>query len=138
MIAHLSLSLLLAAALHAQLPDAKAVLNLTDNQIQNLVQLQQQKVQAVQPLTQQAQERQQKLQQLLDTSPDPAAVGQLFIEINAIAKQIQQVASNAQQQAMNLLTPDQRAQVQTLGNVLKLQLAAQQAVGLGLVNPPAN
>ena len=136
MIHRLFLPLILAPVLFAQLPDLKAVLNLSDSQIQTLVALQQQKAQALQPLVQQMQQEQQKLQQLLETNPDPATVGRLFIDVNALAHQIQQLSANFQQQALNVLRPDQRNQVASLAEVLKLQVAAQQAVGLGLLSPP--
>lgn len=136
MIQRLFLPLILGAALYAQPPDLKTVLNLSDSQVVNLIQLQQQKGQALQPLAQQVAARQQKIQQMLEAGPDPAAVGQLFIEITVISKQIQEVSANFQQQAMAVLSADQRTQVQSLAPVLKLQVAAQQAVGLGLLNPP--
>ena len=136
MIYRLSLPLIFGFVLSAQVPDLKAVLNLSDSQIQSLVQLQQQKPQTLQPLVQQMQQDQQKLQQLLGTNPDPAAVGSLVIEINTISRQVQQVMSNSQQQALNILQPAQKTQVQSLGEVLRLQSAAQQAVALGLLIPP--
>jgi hypothetical protein len=136
MIYRLSLPLILGFVLSAQAPDLNAVLNLSDSQVQSLVQLQQQKPQTLQPLVQQMQQDQQKLQKLLGTNPDPAAVGNLVIEINTISRQVQQVMSNFQQQALNILLPAQRTQVQSLGDVLRLQPAAQQAVALGLLIPP--
>ena len=136
MIQRISLTLILGTVLSAQVPDLKAFLNLSDSQIQSLVQLQQQKPQTLQPLVQQMEQDQQKLQQLLASNPDPAAVGRLVIEINTLERQIQQVISNIQQQALNILRPEQRNQVQSLGDVLRLQFAARQAVELGLINPP--
>ena len=136
MIHRMILPLMIAAGLSAQVPDLKTLMNLSDDQIQSLVQLQQQKAQALQPLVQQAQQGQQKLEQLLANNPDPAAVGQLVIQITAIQRQVQQAMANFQQQALNVLSSDQKGQAQTLGNVLKLQLAAQQALNLGLVLPP--
>lgn len=132
----LFLPLLLGSVLYAQLPDLRTVLNLSDNQIQNLAQLQQQKAHVLEPLVLQVQQDQKTLQQLLATNPDPAAVGRLFIEISTIAHQVQQVSSQFQQQASTVLLPDQRSQVQSLQEVLRLQAAAQQAVALGLLNPP--
>ena len=132
----LFLSLVMGAALSAQVPDLKAVLNLSDPQVLTLVQLQQQKAVALQPLLQQLQQHQQMLEQVLETNPDPAIVGRLVIEMTLITRQVEQAASNFQQQAFSILQPDQRTQVQSLGNVLRLQSAAQQAVGLGLLSPP--
>lgn len=132
----LFLSLVMGSALYAQAPDLKAILNLSDPQVLTLVQLQQQKAVALQPLLEQLQQHQQMLQQVLETNPDPATVGRLVIEMMLITRQVEQAASNFQQQAFSILQPDQRTQVQSLGNVLRLQLAAQQAVGLGLLSPP--
>ena len=132
----LFLPLIVGAALAAQVPDLKTVLSLSDTQVQALVGIQQQKPQVLQPLLQQIQQDEQNLQQLLANNPDPAAVGRLFIEINAIKQHIQQVLSNFQQQSLSILRPDQRMQVQSLADVLRLQVAAQQAVGLGLLSPP--
>src|SRR5690348_17227065 len=107
MIHRLFLPLILgAAALTAQTPDLKTFLNLSDSQIQSLVQLQQQKAQTLQPLVQKMEQDQQKLQQLLATNPDPAAVGALIIDMNSIGKQVQQVMNNFLQQAQNALTTD--------------------------------
>lgn len=136
MIHRFLLPLAMGAALFAQVPDLKTVLNLSDNQVQALVLLQQQKAQELQPMVQQLQQAQQKLQQLLVSNPDPALVGRLFIGINMIGQQVRQAEANFEQQARSVLRPDQGSQVASLGEVLKLQLAAQQAVGLGLLSAP--
>jgi Spy/CpxP family protein refolding chaperone len=120
-----------------QPPDLKAFLNLSDSQIQGLVQLQQQKGQALQPAVQQAAQTQQKLQQILASpNPDPAAVGQLVIAMFALGQQVQQIAGTFQQQASNLLLDDQRTKLPPLQLALELQPAARQAVSLGLLNAP--
>jgi acyl transferase domain-containing protein len=118
-------------------PDLKAFLNLSDAQIQGLVQLQQQKGQTVQPLVQQSTQIQQKLQQILAApSPDPAAVGQLVIAMAALSQQFQQTAASFQQQAANSLQPDQKTKLPPLQLALELHPAALQAVSLGLLNAP--
>lgn len=122
---------------NAQPPDLKAFLNLSDGQIQELVQLQQQKGQTLQPLVQQVAQTQQKLQQTLASpNPDPSTVGQLVIAIAALGQQVQQIAGNFQQQAANLLQFDQKTKLPPLQLALELQSAAQQAVSLGLLNAP--
>ena len=122
---------------NAHQPDLKVFLNLSDSQIQGLVQLQQQKGQALQPVAQQAAQTQQQLQQILASpNPDPATVGQLVIAIATLGRQIQQVAGSFQQQASNLLQPDQKTKLPPLQLALELQPAAQQAVSLGLLNAP--
>lgn len=144
MISRFLLPLLAGAFLFAQDPSAnpqppylKDFLNLSDSQIQGLVQLQQQKGQALQPVVQQTAQAQQKLQQILaEPNPDPATVGQLVIAIASLRQQVQQIAGSFQQQASHLLQSDQRTKLPPLQLALELQLAAQQAVSLGLLNAP--
>ncbi len=144
MISRFLLPLLAGAVLFAQdrsanpqPPDLKAFLNLSDSQIQGLVQLQQQKGQALQPVVQQAAQTQQKLQQILAApNPDPATVGQLVIAIATLGQQVQQIAGSFQQQASNLLQSDQKTKLPPLQLALELQPAALQAVSLGLLNAP--
>jgi hypothetical protein len=120
-----------------QPPYLKVFLNLSDSQIQGLVQLQQQKGQALQPLVQQTAQIQQKLQQMLaEPNPDLATVGQLVIAVNSLRQQIQQIAGNFHEQAANLLQFDQRTKLPPLQLALELQVAAAQAVSLGLLNAP--
>lgn len=144
MISRFLLSLLAGAVLFAQdpsanpqPPDLKVFLNLSDSQIQGLVQLQQQKGQALQPVVQQAALTRQKLQQILAApNPDPATVGQLVIAIATLGQQVQQIASSFQQQASNLLQFDQKTKLPPLQMALELHPAALQAVSLGLLNAP--
>jgi Spy/CpxP family protein refolding chaperone len=140
-ISRLLLPLIAAVTLFAQnpgLPDLKAVLELSDAQIQSLGQIEQQKDQAVQPIAQRMQQSQQQLEKLLQgVSPDPAAAGRLIIEISTLGRQVQQIVTGFQQQATNLLQPAQKSKLQTLSQVLVLQLAAQQAASLGLLSPPS-
>jgi Spy/CpxP family protein refolding chaperone len=144
LISRFLLPLLAGAFLFAQDPSAnpqppylKDFLNLSDSQIQGLVQLQQQRGQALQPVVQQTAQAQQKLQQILaEPNPDPATVGQLVIAIASLRQQVQQIAGSFQQQASHLLQSDQRTKLSPLQLALELQLAAQQAVSLGLLNAP--
>jgi Spy/CpxP family protein refolding chaperone len=120
-----------------QPPDLKQFLNLSDAQIQGLVQLQQQKGQALQPVVDQVTQAQQKLQQLLAApSPDATAVGQLVIAIATLGHQVQQIAASFQQQASNLLQSDQTMKLPPLQLALELHPAALQAVSLGLLSAP--
>jgi hypothetical protein len=138
------LPLLAGATLFAQDPSANqppsvlnVFLNLSDSQIQSLVQLQQQKGQSLQPVVQHAAQTQQKLQQILAApNPDPVTVGQLVIAIATIGQQIEQIAGGFQQQAANLLQPDQKAKLPPLQLALELHPVAIQAVSLGLLNAP--
>ena len=122
---------------HPQPPDLKVFLNLSDSQIQGLVQLQQQKGQALQPVVRQAAQTQQKLQQILAApNPDPTTVGQLVIAIATLGQQVQMIAGSFQQQAFNLLQSDQKTKLPPLRLALELHPTALQAVSLGLLNAP--
>jgi hypothetical protein len=144
LISRFLLPLLAGAALFAQdpspnpnLPYLKVFLNLSDSQIQGLVQLQQQKGQALQPVVEQAAQTQQKLQQILaGPNPDPATVGQLVIAIATLGQQVQQIAGSFQQRASNLLQSGQTTKLPPLQLALELHSAALQAVSLGLLNAP--
>lgn len=142
MISKLLLLLIAAVTVFAQnpgLPDLKAVLELSDAQIHSLGQLEQQKGQAVQPIAQRMQQTQQQLEELLQgSSPDPAVAGRLIIDTSTLGRQVQQITTGFQQQALNLLQPAQKAKLQMLSQVLVLQLAAQQAAALGLLSPPSS
>ena len=142
MISRFLLPLLAGTFLFAQDPPAnpqppylKVFLNLSDSQIQGLIQLQQQKGQALQPMLEQAAQTQQKLQQILaEPNPDPATVGQLVIAIAALEQQVHQIAGSFQQRASSLLQSDQTTKLPPLQLALQLHPAALQAVSLGLLN----
>jgi hypothetical protein len=124
-------------SVNPQPPDLKVFLNLSDSQIQGLVQLQQQKGQALQPVVEQAAQAQQKFQQILaEPNPDPATVGQLVIAIATIGQQVHQIVGSFQQRASNLLQPDQTTKLPPLQLALELYPSALQAVSLGLLNAP--
>lgn len=144
MISRFSFPFLAGAILFTQYPcanaqprDLKVFLNLSDSQVQGLVQLQQQKGQALEPAVQRTAQAQEKLQQILAApNPDPVTVGQLVIGIAALELQIKQIASSFQQQASSLLQLDQKTKLPPLQLALELHAAAVQAVFLGLLNAP--
>ncbi len=117
--------------------ELKAFLNLSDAQVQSLIDIRQQLPQAVQPVAETAGQKQQALQQLLQsTAPDPAAVGRLVIDLSNLGQQVQQIVQNSQNQSLAVLQPDQASKLQLLAQALQLQVPAVQAVALGLLNPP--
>ena len=144
MISRFLLPLLTGAVLFAQdpsanpqPPDSKVFLNLSDSQIQSLIQLQQQKAQTLDPVVTKAAQTQQELQQILAApNPDPTTVGRLVIAIATLRQQVQQIASVFQIQASNLLQSDQKTKLPPLQLALELHPAALQAVSLGLLNAP--
>jgi Spy/CpxP family protein refolding chaperone len=116
----------------------QSFLGLTDQQMTQLRQLQQQRLQAERPTMQQINAKQQELNQLLATSgADPAAVGRLVIEIANLRQSLPQAGQGLQEQAIAVLTPDQKAKLAQLQDAQKLVPAINQAAALGLIERPA-
>jgi Spy/CpxP family protein refolding chaperone len=117
--------------------ELKSVLNLTDQQITQLKQLQQERTQATQAAYQQIAQKQKALNDLLSSgSTDAMAIGRLEIEIQNTRKQAPPGGASVRDQALAVLTADQKAKLATLQEALKLRTAADQAVGLNLLDYP--
>ena len=87
----------------------KAALELSDQQVQQLVQLRQEEQQLLQSLRQQAQEKRKALQQAREAaSPDPAAVGQLVLDLQKLADQIRTINETYHTKALGLLDAAQK------------------------------
>ncbi len=119
----LLLSPLAAAAQDALPPPVQAVaqvLQLTPDQLASLVQMIQQRDQASAPIAQQIHAREDALGKLLQAdAPDPAAVGQLAIEITKLRQQLAGVGADARLEFEGTLDPEQ---IDKLSNI---RLAAQ-------------
>ena len=72
-------------------------------------------------------------------SNDALQVGQLTLDINNLRKQLLTSGAPFRDQALAVLTPDQKNKLTGLTNALQLQPAAYQAINLNLIdqlNPP--
>ncbi len=115
----------------------KQFLALTDAQVDQLKQVQQQKQQAEQQIWQQISAKYQELETLLNAdAKDPVRIGQLMIEIRTLQKQLPLSPDPYRQQALNVLTPEQRQKLPTLDQAIKLAPAAQEAVSVSLIDSP--
>ncbi|MBM3811190.1 MAG: periplasmic heavy metal sensor [Acidimicrobiia bacterium] len=115
----------------------KSYLALSDTQLQSLQQLHQQHSQANQPLFDQIRQKQQELRQLQrSANPDPAAVGRLVQEIQALHNRLRDSRSALPAQTTNVLTPDQKTKLKALEEAAKLQDEIRQAMALALLAPP--
>jgi Spy/CpxP family protein refolding chaperone len=119
----------------------KAALELSDAQVQQLVQLQQEEQQVLQPLRQQAQEKRKALQQAREAAnPNPTTVGQLVLDLQKLAGQIQTVNQTFHTKALDLLDATQKEKLQTLEEVTERAMRARQAANgaraLNLLLPP--
>lgn len=119
------------------MPALKQALDLTDEQVKQLIDNQRQRHEALKPIFQAIREKRQQLQQLLEgTSPDPQQVGQLVIETKQLENQIKQVSENFAQQARSILTATQQEKLNELQRALELAPAAHAAAAMQLITPP--
>lgn len=90
-----------------------AVLELSDEQVQSFTGILRARNEVIQPLAQQVQEREAALGRALGSSaPDPAAVGQLLIEIRRIEQQVATASGDANERFEQLLSDEQRQRLQ--------------------------
>ncbi len=117
----------------------KAALGLTDSQVEAFQQLRRQQAEAARPLFEQIGQKQRELEEKVrGGSTDAASLGSLLIEIQNLRARARDAEKGVRDQAVNALTPEQRAKLTTLEEAVKLQAAIGQAAGLGLLTPPAN
>ena len=116
----------------------KAFLNLTDVQVQSLIQIQTNRTAAQQAIYKQINDKQTQLNQLLSQgTSDALTVGQLELDINNLRKQLPLPNSTFRASALAVLTPDQTAKLADLVRALQLQQPAWQATTLDLIDSPA-
>ena len=116
--------------------ELKQHLGLSDAQLENLNDIQTAKYQAEAALWEQLRQKQQALEALLQqNTSDAARVGALMIEINTLRKQLPIPGGPYRQQALNVLTQEQKAKLDALSSALRLIAPASQAVGLNLIDP---
>jgi len=117
-----------------QFEELKSALGLTDTQIDQLRQLQQDKRQASRPLFEQIGDKQRALGEALQAgSTDAAALGRFLIDIESLRRQTQTVAESFRTQALALLDSAQKAKLAALEEAAKLQPAIHQAAALDLL-----
>ena len=114
----------------------KTYLNLSDAQVQQLEQVQQQNRTAGRSVVEQLRTKQQALDTLLASSaPDPTAVGNAYLAVENLRQQLKQSRDGAHQSALAVLSAAQQAQVQALSDAEKLLPAIGEATALGLLTP---
>ena len=116
----------------------KSVVNLTDEQIAQLRKFQQDRMTAAQALYQQIGQKQNVLNQMLEAgSSDATTLGNLMIDISILRKQTSPGNSaSIHEQALGVLTDDQKSKLQGLQDSLKLREAGDQALSLNLLEMP--
>lgn len=115
----------------------KEALGLSDAQVQQFSELQRSRQTANQAVYRQITEKQNQMNKMLEAgSADAYTLGQLQIEMANLRKQVASTAP-IRDQALAILDAAQRANLANLESALKLQQAAEQAVGMGLIEQPA-
>lgn len=119
-------------------PEAlKAALALTDAQVTSLTDLQEQKRQESQTLIEQIADKQTAIREALSQdSPDANAIAALLVQQVSLRKQMQQISTAYNTQALAILTAEQKTKLKDLENAQALRLAVQQAEGLDLLKRP--
>jgi Spy/CpxP family protein refolding chaperone len=142
--------MMLAASLFAQGPggprhmmmqaktgQAQSYLNLTDAQVQSLQQLRQSEMTALKPVMDQIGPLRQSLQtQLQSGSADAAALGKLMLSIQTLEQQATTTRNSFHDQALALLTADQKTKLAALQSAADLMPTIHEAMGLNLLSPP--
>lgn len=115
----------------------KEALGLSDQQMQQLLDLRKQAAEDNRSVAEQIRAKRQELASLMQTAnPDPAKAGQLLVEIKKLEEQRRARLEEFRTKALAVLTAEQKQKLAELEKALKLGPAARQAVGLGLIVPP--
>jgi Spy/CpxP family protein refolding chaperone len=119
----------------------KAALELSDQQVQQLVQLRKEEQEILQPLRQQVQEKRKALREAREAAnPNPAAVGQAVLDLQKLTGQIRTVNETYHTKALSLLDATQKEKLQTLEQATERVMRARQAANgarvLNLLLPP--
>jgi len=116
----------------------KNVLGLDDNQIQQLVDLRQSTAESLQPVREQMREQQQALRALREAgNTDPAQVGQIVQQIEALREQARAAHDQGHEQAVNLMNSwGLGPQLEELQAAAALIPAIGPAQRLGLLDAP--
>jgi hypothetical protein len=115
-------------------------LGLSDAQVQALQDVQKNRNAANQAIYKQISDKQTAINNLIASgSSDALQVGQLTLDINNLRKQLLTSGAPFRDQALAVLTPDQKNKLSGLTSALQLQPAAFQAINMNLIdqlNPP--
>ena len=110
-------------------------LGLSPTQLQALQDVQKSRTAADQATYKQINDKQMAINNLIAAgSNDALMIGQLTIDINTLRKQLLTSGAPFRDQALAVLTPDQKNKLAGLTAALQLQPAAYQAIGLNLID----
>lgn len=117
--------------------ELKEYLTLTDSQVTQLRKLLEDRSAVLQEHYRKIREKQTELDNLLKNgSRDLARIGQLTLDIHTLSTQPPSTGDQSRQQALAILTAEQRTKLGSLDQALKLATPGYQAVTLNLIDPP--
>lgn len=120
------------------LDSLKTYLTLTDAQVTSLTQLQTQRRTEMQTLANTTRQKHEALRaELAKSAPDGATLGRLMLEIKASRSQGDAIATRFRTQSAAVLTAPQKTRLAALEEAAKLRDEIHEAVGAGLLAPPA-
>ena len=115
----------------------QSYLNLTDAQISSLQQLRQSEMAALKPIFRQIGPLHESLRtQSQSSSADATAVGKLVLSIQSLEQQAAPIRASYQQQALAVLTADQKTKLAALESAAALMPTIREAAALHLLTPP--
>jgi Spy/CpxP family protein refolding chaperone len=121
----------------AKTTEVQSYLNLTDAQISSLQQLRQTEMAALKPIFQQIGPLHESLRaQSQSSGADATAVGKLVLSIQSLEQQAAPIRSSFQQQALAVLTADQKTKLAALESAAALMPTIHEAAALNLLTPP--
>jgi len=119
---------------HEELQQA---LGLTEDQIRQLTDLRKQEREELRSVLDQLRSKGKTLHELMQSqSPDPAAAGNLLIDMKKLRDQMRGTNAQYREKAVGLLNADQKAKLKSLEEAAGLAQAVRQGVGLNLLAPP--
>jgi Spy/CpxP family protein refolding chaperone len=120
----------------AKTTEVQSYLNLTDAQISSLQQLHQSEMAALKPIFQQIAPLHESLRTQTQSGADATAVGKLVLNIQSLEQQAAPIRSSFQQQALAVLTADQKTKLAALESAAALMPTIHEATALNLLARP--
>ena len=110
-------------------PAVKEFLGLSDQQVQQLVQLRRDEQAALKPIRAQIQEKAKALNEARQaTSPDPATVGKLVLDMQELRKQVRTINEDYHARALALLDSAQKEKLDNLQQAARRAARSRQVV----------
>ncbi len=119
----------------------QAAIGLSDQQVQQLVQLRKEERQALQPVRQQVRDKREALRTARQAAnPDPTTVGQLVLDVQKLTEQIQSANQGYHNRALGVLDATQQSKLQDLQKSVQAGTGDRRVLmaarALNLLSPP--